>query len=229
MLRKIHIATVLSLLSLFVLFGISNSIGSTNKEPLDNCPMICVCPGKITGVDVGETVTISVILCTDVQNLYGFDIALKWDPTILEYIGHVVMAPVESYSEGVLHGPIFSLKDEADPSAGICWIACSSMPPAEPFSGNGAFFTITFEVLSISNEHAFQLVSVALSDDQGRPIDYQDPEKTEPELSNEPYRPPPEQILRRHRGDVLWWLTNLEEMQAHVRASEYSNIGAWQP
>ncbi len=213
MLRKIHIATVLSLLPLFVLFGISNSVGSTNKEPLDNCPMICVCPGKITGVDVGETVAIRVILSMDVQNLYGFDIALKWDPTILEYISHVVMTPVESYSEGVLHGPIFSLKDEVDPSAGTYWGACSSMSTAEPFSGNGAFFTITFEVLSVSNEQPFQLVSAALSDDEGQTVDHQDPEETAPELPNQPYRPPPAQILRRHYGDVLWWLNQLPNMR----------------
>lgn len=230
MLRKIHIvATVLFLLPLFVSFGISNSVGSENKEPLDNYPMIRVCPHNITGVDVGETVTISVILSTDVENLYGFDIASKWDPTILEYISHVVMAPVESYSEGVLHGPTFSLKDEVEPSAGTYWVACSSMSSAEPFSGNGVFFTITFEVLSISNEQPLQLVSIALSDDEGQPIDHQDPEESAPEASNQPYRPPRKQQLRRHYGEVLWWLTQLDEMRAHVRASEYSNTGAWQP
>lgn len=226
MLRKIHIvAIVFLLLPLFVLFGISNSVGLENKELLDNSSMIRFSPDKIAGVDVGETVTISVILSEDVENLYGFDIELKWDPATLEYISHVVMAPVESYSQGVLHDPTFSLKDEVDTSAGICWIARSSMPPAEPFNGNGVFFTITFKVLSTSNENPFQLVSVALSDDAGQPIVHQDPEEPVLEPSNQPYTPPLAQKLRRSYGDDLWWQNQIEEMRAHVRSCPHP----WNP
>jgi len=214
MLRKIYVVVVaLFLLSLFVLFGISNSVSLGNGETPDNSSIICVCPHE-TSVDVGETVTISVILSKDVENLYGFDI--------------VFTVPVESYSEGVLHAPIFLLKDEVDPTAGNYWVAYSSMPPAEPFSGKGVFFTMTFKVLSTSNDPLFQLVSAALSNNEGRPI-LQDPEGLTFELPNEPYRPPHEQRLRRHAGDVLWWLTQLEEMYAHVRASECSNTRAWSP
>lgn len=228
MLRKIYVVVVaLFLLSLFVLFGISNSVGLGNGETPDNSSIICVCPHE-TSVDVGETVTISVILSKEVENLYGFDIVLKWDPTALEYIDHVVTVPVESYSDGVLHAPIFLLKDDVDPTAGNYWVAYSSMPPAEPFSGKGVFFTMTFKVLSTSNEPLFQLVSAALSNNEGRPI-LQDPEGLTFELPNEPYRPPHEQRLRRHAGDVLWWLNQLEEMYAHVRASECSNTRAWSP
>lgn len=222
MLKKIHIVTIVFLLlPLFVLFGISNSVGLKSNEPLDNYPMIGFSPDNIADVNVGETVTISVMLSEDVENLYGFDIELKWDPTTLEYISHVVMAPVESYSQGVLHDPTFSLKDEVDSSAGTCWIARSSMPPAEPFSGNGVFFTITFKVLSTSNENPIQLVNAALSDDAGQPIVHQDPE--EPAL--EPYTPPLEQKLRRNYGDQLWWQNQFDEMCAHVRSCDHP----WNP
>jgi len=116
MLRKIHIAAIVFLLlPLFLLFGISNGFGLGSNE--DNSSMVCFTPDNIAGVDVGETVTVSFILSEDVVNLYGFDIELKWDPATLEYVSHVVMAPVESYSQGVLHDPTFSLKDEVDSSA----------------------------------------------------------------------------------------------------------------
>jgi len=199
------------------LFGIRNSFGLENNE-LDNSSIVCFTPDNIPGVDVGETVTVSVILSEDIENLYGFDIELKWDPATLEYIGHVVMAPVESYSQGVLHDPIFSLKDEVDSSAGTCWIACSSMPPAEPFSGNGAFFTITFKVLSTSNENPIQLVNVTLSDDAGQPIVHQNPEESAFETSDQSHTPSLAQKARRTYGEHLWWQNQLDVMYAHARA-----------
>jgi hypothetical protein len=222
MLRKIHIAAiVLLLLTLFVAFGISKSVVLGNNE-LENTSMVCLSPDNIAGVGVGETVTINVLLSEEVVNLYGFDIQLKWDTATLEYISHVVMAPVESYSLGVLHDPTFSLKDEVDSSAGTCWIASSSMPPAEPFSGNGVFFTITFKVLSTSNEKPIQLVSAALSDDAGKPIVHQNPEEP---ASNQVPSPTDAQKQRRAYGYKLWWQNQFEEMCAHCRDREH----AWHP
>jgi hypothetical protein len=224
MLRKIHIAAIVFLiLPLFLLFGITNGFGLGNNE-IDSSSMVCFTPDNIAGVHVGETVTVSVILSEDVVNLYAFDIELNWDPATLEYVSHVVMAPVESYSQGVLHDPTFSLKDEVNSSAGTCWIACSSMPPAESFSGNGVLFTITFKVLSTSNETPLQLVNVALSDDAGQPIVHQSSESAV-ETPNEPYRPPLAQKLRHASSDKLWWDNQIVEMQAHCRDSEH----AWHP
>jgi len=217
MLRKIHIAAIVFLLlPLFLLFGISNGFGLGSNE--DNSSMVCFTPDNIAGVDVGETVTVSFILSEDVVNLYGFDIELKWDPATLEYVSHVVMAPVESYSQGVLHDPTFSLKDEVDSSAGTCWIACSSMSPAESFSGNGVFFTITFKVLSTSNENPIQLVNVTLSDDAGQPIVHQNPEESSVETSDQSDTPSLAQKARRAYGEHLWWQNALDDMYAHARA-----------
>jgi len=222
MLRKIHIAAiVLLLLTLFVLFGISKTIALRNNE-LDSPSMVCVFPDNTAGVGVGETVTISVVLSEEVVNLYGFDIQLRWDTAALEYINHAVVAPVESYSQGVLHDPTFVLKDEVDSSAGTCWIAISSMPPAEPFSGNGTFFTITFKVLSTSNEKPVQLVSAALSDDAGHPIVHQNPE--EPPSDQVP-APTEAQKQRRVYGRKMWWDNGFEERQAHER----SCVHPWRP
>jgi hypothetical protein len=225
MLRKIHIAAiVLLLLILFVAFGISSSLVLGNNE-LENSSMVCLFPDNIAGADVGETVAISVILSEEVENLYGFDIQLKWDTATLEYISHVVMAPVESYSQGVLNDPTFSLKDEVDSSAGTCWIACSSMPPAEPFSGNGVFLTITFKVLSTSNEKQVQLVSATLSDDAGHPIVHQNPEEPAVEPAEQTSTPTEAQKQRRVYGRDLWWQNGFEERCAHERSCEHP----WHP
>lgn len=203
MLKKGFIIATVSLL-LFVSFGISCSVGS---ESLDNTSMICVYPCEIADVDIGETVTLSVVVDRYVENLYGFDIVFMWDSAIIEYISHTVMAPVESYSDGVLHGPVFSLKDEVDSTAGIYWVACSSMSPAEPFNGDGVVFTITFEVLSATDEQPFQLVSVMLSDDKAQPIHYSDIEESAPETLHERRRQRPKSVQRREAAFRKWWIT----------------------
>ncbi|MDH5495045.1 MAG: cohesin domain-containing protein [Candidatus Bathyarchaeota archaeon] len=167
--RKICVLAIISLL-LFVSFSLSISVGSeSNPELPDNYPTICVLPAEITA-EVGETFTISVVVLDLTDNLYGFDIEFEWDAAIIEYISHVVTAPVESYEEGVLNSPILSAIDIVDPTAGTYLVAYASISPAEPFNGDGVFFTMTFEVLSSFNEQPFQIVSAMLSDDKGQPI-----------------------------------------------------------
>ncbi len=164
--RKARIIAASSLL-LFVSFSISVAIG-LGSEP-NSYPVVSTYPERIVDVDIGETFTISFVVL-DIENLYGFDIKLKWDPTIIEYVSHVVMAPVESYEEGVLHDPVLLVKDEVDLATGTYWIACASMSPAEPFDGNGNFFTMTFKLVSPLNETPFELVSGMFSDDKGQSI-----------------------------------------------------------
>jgi len=167
--RKSCILAALSLL-IFVSFSISATIGSESElVPQDSYIVVCTYPERIADVAISETFTISVVV-SDVENLYGLDIKLKWDPTIIEYVSHVVMAPVESYEEGILHDPVLLVKDEVDPATGTYWVACASMSPAEPFDGNGDFFTMTFRLVSPLNEAPVKLVSGMFSDDKGQSI-----------------------------------------------------------
>jgi len=85
-------------------------------------------------------------------NLFGFELKLSWDPTILQYISHIVTIPVEDYPEGVLNEPVYELPTtKLDITAGTYCIAYSSMAPyAEPFNNPGAsssVFNMTFKVL----------------------------------------------------------------------------------
>lgn len=158
------------LLLIFLSFSISVAIGSESEPvPQASYPVVLAYPESIVNVGIGETFTISVGIL-DVENLYGFDIKLKWDPTIIEYVSHVVLAPVESYEKGILHGPVLLVKDEVDPATGTYWVASASMYPAQTFDGNGDFFTMIFRLVSPLNEHPFELVNGMLSDDKGQSI-----------------------------------------------------------
>ena len=84
--------------------------------------------------------------------LFGLDIQLQWDPTVLEYVEHTVTMPVETYPEGLLHAEpeLEDIKDEVDAEAGTYWLAKSSQYPADAFDRpdeNSTAFSMTFTVL----------------------------------------------------------------------------------
>ena len=166
--KKLYIiATILLVSFAFFGFGVAGSEGGLQSS--NSIPVITAHPDGLLDVDVGETFEVNVCV-SDVAGLYGFDVEFKWDPTIIEYVSHTVMAPVETYEEGVLHSPILLLKDDVDTASGSYWIACASFSPADAFSGNGVFFVITFEVVSSFDETPYKLVEATLSDDEGQPI-----------------------------------------------------------
>jgi hypothetical protein len=72
---------------------------------------------------VGKELTVSVRII-NVQNLYGFDIGLRWNTTFLEHLSHSVRTPRDTYSDGVLNNPIIGpLTDLVNSTAGTFEIA----------------------------------------------------------------------------------------------------------
>jgi len=122
-------------------------------------PEVYIDPPAVIGLDVNDTFTVNVVVANlngsktigdqnfPLGNLYGFDITLVWDPSILEYVSHTVMVPVETHPGGVLHEPVYSQMDKVDKDAGTYRCAYSSMGAAEPFNGNGTVFTMKFKIL----------------------------------------------------------------------------------
>jgi hypothetical protein len=120
----------------------------------------------VVGVDQEFTVKIEV---TAVENLYGLDIKLEWDPQFLACVSHTVLIPVENSTNGILHEPVIMLKDSVNQTAGTCWIAYASMYPASAFSGNGTVFEVTFRAKTLG-ACSIDIVSSDLADIDGQPI-----------------------------------------------------------
>jgi hypothetical protein len=162
---------IMSLLLLlpFVIFGAIANVKSSS-EPSDTYPTIYISPEGTAGINVGEvfTVTVGITGLVD-KNLYGFDIMFKWNTATLQYLTHEVKVPVETYPEGILHQPILEIKNEANESDGTLWIAYASLLPAEPFNGDGIFFTITFVVLEASDSK-FTFDHIYLASDDAKII-----------------------------------------------------------
>jgi hypothetical protein len=176
---KLLIATLILLeLGIIVIATLPPRMTTVKAALETDMPVVFVDPLNVTA-DVGESFTISVkvfnlsgdFYTTDeawsegdplppllpnywrynlsLGNLYALTLRLKWDPTILEYVSHTVMVPVEDHADGILHEPIIAASDTVDPVAGTYWLSRSSQAPAPAFNArdaNATAFTMTFTV-----------------------------------------------------------------------------------
>jgi hypothetical protein len=94
--------------------------------------------------DVGETFTISIVV-VDVQNLYGLEINLYWNASILHVEDVDIRLGVESHPDGVLHEDLFKIPQEGQ---GHYSVAATSVPLAHAFDGNGTIVRMSFSVTS---------------------------------------------------------------------------------
>jgi hypothetical protein len=80
--------------------------------------------------------------------LYGLDLRLSWDPTILDYVSHMAMVPVDDYPGGILNGPdVLMVYNGVNETAGTYQLLVASQAPARGFdlpNDNATAFTMTF-------------------------------------------------------------------------------------
>jgi hypothetical protein len=131
----------------------------------------------LTTINVGTPFTISVTL-TNVQNLYGVEVILKWNPTILQATHIDTRLGIESHPDGILHestnSAIFEAENTLNQNIGEYRLVATSTSPAPPFSGSGNIVKITFNPISPGN---------SLIDLQSELSDYP-PTDREPRVSN---------------------------------------------
>ncbi len=107
-------------------------------------PTWTLTPNPLTIVGCGfVAVTVRI---NDVVNLYGADVLISFDPSVLEVVdkdGNSGNAsPVEN--AGMLSGRIFVAKNEANNTAGTVQYAVTLLNPAPPVTGSGDFIRIYF-------------------------------------------------------------------------------------
>lgn len=89
---------------------------------------------------VGAEIDVEVWV-EDVEDLYGADVQLTFDPTRLRVVG-----PVTPRDD--LLSPDLVVKQEADNDLGTVWYAVTQLNPSEPASGSGALFSFTLQTLA---------------------------------------------------------------------------------
>jgi len=102
-----------------------------------------------TNALLGKPITINITI-SNVQNLYGVDVTLFWDPSALAIQNVDLRLGVESHPDGVLHeeadADIFIQKNDVDQANGEYDLVATSASPAPSFSGSGNIVSITFNV-----------------------------------------------------------------------------------
>jgi hypothetical protein len=127
----------------------------------------------------GDTFTIAVKV-SNVVNLYGIDLQFAWDPTIIEYVSHKKMIPVNTNPGGIMHPPTLPIKDVVDETASIpdaepgtmYWLAEACMLPAIAFNGTGSAFEMTFQVVG-TGSCTLRIIASSLANMMGVPIEHQ--------------------------------------------------------
>lgn len=97
---------------------------------------------------VGETFTVNITL-NDVENLYGIELTLRWNASILQVVNVDIRLGVEFHLDGVLHEPVFIAENETIQEEGKYLLAGTSHSEASPFSGDGNVLRITFNVTNV--------------------------------------------------------------------------------
>jgi hypothetical protein len=133
----------ISITSCYIQIGFSQSLTTVKVEPSTASPII------------GKTFTVTISL-TNVQNLYGLEVTLNWNPAILEATNIDTRTGVETFPDGVLHEssnspPIFTAENNLTQSKGEYRLAATSMGPASPFTGSGNIIKITFNPINLGN------------------------------------------------------------------------------
>ena len=100
-----------------------------------------------------EPFTIAISL-SNVHNLYGVEVILRWNPVILRATNVNVRLGIETFPDGILHEstddpPIFIAKNNLTQNLGEYLLVATAMAPAPSFNGNGNIFIITFEPISL--------------------------------------------------------------------------------
>ena len=100
---------------------------------------------------VGDTLTVNIEI-SNVQNLFGVDVTLNWNPSVLTVISATSQLGVETHPGGVLHEtsnyPLEVVDDTTSQSTGEYHLLATSTGSASPFSGSGTIATVTFNVAS---------------------------------------------------------------------------------
>jgi hypothetical protein len=108
-------------------------------------------------ISVGATTTVALHVA-DVENLYGYQLEIAFDPTVLEVIDADGGTTGVQVSLGSWLEPDFVFRNKADNSAGTIVLALSQLAPSPAVSGSGDLATITFRGLKMG------VVSVRFTD-----------------------------------------------------------------
>jgi len=169
--KTVTITLILVLLSLYLVQAASPQVSNdtiVRAQPSTSNPR------------VGETFTVTVII-ENVQNLYGIDMALSWNASLLQLLSVDLRLGVESRSDGVLHGNRLNYDVDTVVSGDIyvseenvlgSYSLTALTIGSSAFSGSGTIINITFKAISIGHSTLDLETELAEYPQPGEPSDF---------------------------------------------------------
>jgi hypothetical protein len=115
-------------------------------------------------VSVGETTTVALAV-QDVENLYGYEVEIAYDPAVLEVVDADGSAAGVQVALGSWLEADFVFQNEADNTLGTIACVLSQLSPRPAVSGSGELLTITFRgVAAGTSEVRFTDLTLANKD-----------------------------------------------------------------
>jgi len=135
--------------SLLVLLSLTVFLSSTLTIKASAETTVMIKP-RVSFAHKDAVFTVNVTV-SNVQNLYGLEVVVFWNASILELVNATHMLGVEAHPNGVLHDSggkeISPYKNEILQEQGKYILAGSSVAPAPSFNGSGTIVRLTFRVI----------------------------------------------------------------------------------
>jgi hypothetical protein len=144
-----HVSPLKRLLALFLVGFALTAIVSIQSVRSQAGTVVSVQP-QTSSAQVGETIAVNITL-SNVQNLYGVDVTLNWNTSILKVVSAVSRLGVESHPGGVLHESVNVVEDSTSQAAGEYHLVATSQNPAASFNGSGTIAILTFNVTQLGH------------------------------------------------------------------------------
>ena len=153
--------------------GLSFSIAG----PLSAAPIAPDADGGMIGASISfspaaaviqgcETIAVEVRV-SDVNELYGADVKVTFDPSVLEVVDADPVEDGIQVQAGSFLAPGFVVHDAADNTAGSLEYAVSQVAPSLPVNGSGVLFTIRFRAKSVATASTLTFTLAELTDLDG--------------------------------------------------------------
>ncbi len=113
--------------------------------------MVRVIPANLS-LAVGNTSDVAVEI-VDVEGLYGFDIQLSFDPTVVEVVDADPTKPGVQVSLGRMLESGMSVRDGADNTTGVIHYAMTQLNPSEAKSGTGNLIVVKLRGKAAGNSN----------------------------------------------------------------------------
>jgi len=123
---------------------------------------------EVQSVDVGQMTTVTLRV-ENVQNLYGYQVTITFNPALLEVVDADPGKPGVQVGLGTFISPDYVPQNTADNNAGTIACVVSQVAPSTAANGSGALLTISFRGKS-TGVSSIQLNPLILASAQGTEI-----------------------------------------------------------